>query len=162
MDRLAAYERQKQESEAQLGAAQGRDLYSAVRNIDSAKRLISELRNKDRLIDFLSSEPHWLPGYAFPQDVVKLLVRQDNRSESLRLERDLEYGIAEYAPGAEVIANGWTLVSGCIDLQNRDWKSGSIGSVRSVTVLNVKPRRRTSPRSVPHAERFRPDNGQGR
>ena len=120
MDRLAAYERQKQEAEAQLGAAQGRDLYTAVRNIDSAKRLISELRNKDRLIDFLSSEPHWLPGYAFPQDVVKLLVRQDNRSESLRLERDLEYGIAEYAPGAEVIANGWTLVSGGIDLQNRE------------------------------------------
>jgi len=51
---------------------------------------------------------------------VKLLVRQDNRSESLRLERDLEYGIAEYAPGAEVIANGWTLVSGGIDLQNRE------------------------------------------
>jgi hypothetical protein len=38
----------------------------------------------------------------------------------LRLERDLEYGIAEYAPGAEVIANGWTLVSGAIDLQNRE------------------------------------------
>ncbi len=119
-DRLAAYERQRQEAQAQLAAASGRDRYAALRNIDSADRLISELRNKERLIDFLASEPHWLPSYAFPQDVVKLLVRQDNRSETLRLERDLEYGIAEYAPGSEVIANGWTLVSGGIDLQNRE------------------------------------------
>ncbi len=120
MDRLDAYQRQKQEGEAQLANAQGRERYAALRNIDSADRLIAQLRNKERLIDYLSSDPHWLPGYAFPQDVVKLLVRQDNRSESLRLERDLEYGIAEYAPGAEVIANGWTLVSGAIDLQNRE------------------------------------------
>jgi hypothetical protein len=120
LDRLAAYDRQKQEAEAQLAGAQGRERYAAIRNIESADRLISELRNKERLIDFLASEPHWLPGYAFPQDVVKLLVRQGNRSESLRLERDLEYGIAEYAPGAEVVANGWTLISGGIDLQNRE------------------------------------------
>jgi hypothetical protein len=120
MDRLTGFERQKQEAEAQLINAQGRERYAALRNIESADRLIAELRNRERLIDFLASEPHWLPGYAFPQDVVKLLVRQQNRSESLRLERDLEYGIAEYAPGAEVIANGWTLVSGAIDLQNRE------------------------------------------
>jgi ATP-dependent helicase YprA (DUF1998 family) len=119
-DRLLAYERQKQEAEEQLAVAAGRERYAALRNIDSADRLINELRNKERLIDFLASEPHWLPSYAFPQDVVKLLVRQDNRSETLRLERDLEYGIAEYAPGSEIIANGWTLVSGGIDLQNRE------------------------------------------
>jgi len=67
----------------------------------------------------LASEPHFLPSYAFPQDVAKLLVRQDKLSDDLRLERDLEYGIAEYAPGSEVIADGRLLTSG-IDLQNRN------------------------------------------
>jgi hypothetical protein len=118
--RLEGYERQRDEARDRLTAADGRRIAAAGRYIQSAERLIDELRNKERLIDFLAAEPHWLPGYAFPQDVVKLLVRQDNRREKLRLERDLEYGIAEYAPGAEVIANGWNLVSGGIDLQNRE------------------------------------------
>jgi superfamily II DNA or RNA helicase len=73
MDRLDAYQRQRQAAEAQLANAQGRERYAALRNIDSADRLIAELRNKKRLIDYLASDPHWLPGYAFPQDVVKLL-----------------------------------------------------------------------------------------
>ena len=122
--RLEGYEHQRDEAKAQLATATGREIAAAGKYIQSAERLIDELRNKERLIDFLASEPHWLPGYAFPQDVVKLLVRQDNRREKLRLERDLEYGIAEYAPGAEVIANGWNLVSGGIDLQNRELEVG--------------------------------------
>src|SRR5262249_45644620 len=58
-----------------------------------------------RLIDFLSSA-HWLPSYAFPQDVIRLLVRQKNWTDKMRLERDREIGISEYAPGAEIIADG--------------------------------------------------------
>jgi hypothetical protein len=123
-DRLEGYERQRDEAKARVAAASGREIAAAGRYVHSAERLIDELRNKERLIDFLASEPHWLPGYAFPQDVVRLLVRQDNRREKLRLERDLEYGIAEYAPGAEVVANGWNLVSGGIDLQNRELAVG--------------------------------------
>ena len=38
----------------------------------------------------------------------------------IRLERDLEYAIAEYAPGSEIVANGKVLLSGGIDLQNRE------------------------------------------
>jgi uncharacterized protein (DUF983 family) len=57
------------------------------------------------LIDFLSSVS-WLPSYAFPQDIVKLRVMQEKYSDKMRLERDREYGIAEYAPGAEIIADG--------------------------------------------------------
>jgi hypothetical protein len=47
----------------------------------------------------------------FPQDVVKLLVRQPNLVDRMRLELDAEYGIAEYAPGFEVIPDGLLLIS---------------------------------------------------
>ncbi len=120
LDRLDGFEKQKAEAEIQRAAADGNERYKALRNVDSAERLIKELQHKEGLIDFLASEPHFLPSYAFPQDVAKLVVRQDNLSKNLRLERDLEYGIAEYAPGSEVIADGKLLTSGGIDLQNRE------------------------------------------
>lgn len=91
-----------------------------VRNLESIMRLAEQLR-AERLIDYLSSE-HWLPSYAFPQDVVKLLVMQPNLTERMRLERDREYGIAEYAPGSEVVADGLLLTSRALNLQNRELK----------------------------------------
>ena len=117
---LEGYDRQLRESQKELSQAQGQQRFAALRSIESAERLIEELKTKDRLIDFLASEPHWLPSYAFPQDVARLLVRQGNHSQQLRLERDLEYAIAEYAPGSEIIADGKLLVSGGIDLKNRE------------------------------------------
>lgn len=72
--------------------------------LESIERLISQLQNEP-LIDFLSSA-HWLPSYAFPQDTIRLLVRQSKWTEQMRLERDREMGISEYAPGAEIIADG--------------------------------------------------------
>jgi superfamily II DNA/RNA helicase len=120
LERLEGFEKQRSEAKAQYATAESGARYKAVRNMESAERLIKDLRHKERLIDFLASEPHLLPSYAFPQDVVKLLVRQENLSQDLRLERDLEYGIAEYAPGSEIIADGKLLTSGGIDLQNRE------------------------------------------
>ena len=38
----------------------------------------------------------------------------------MRLERDAEYGIAEYAPGSEVVADGLLLVSRGLDLKNKE------------------------------------------
>src|SRR5262249_54475897 len=66
--------------------------------------LIERLKT-ERIIDFLAGA-HWLPSYAFPQDVIRLLVRQKNWTERMRLERDRETGMSEYAPGAEVVADG--------------------------------------------------------
>jgi hypothetical protein len=91
-----------------------------MRNLESVMRLAEQLR-AERLIDYLSSA-HWLPSYAFRQDVVKLLVMQANLTERMRLERDAEYGIAEYAPGSEVVADGLLLTSRALNLQNRELK----------------------------------------
>lgn len=75
------------------------------RAIDSVRAIRESLLKRD-LIGFLS-DSHWLPSYAFPQDNVRLLVRQQAFTGRMRLERDRELGISEYAPGAEVIADGW-------------------------------------------------------
>ena len=82
-----------------------------------AVRIRDELAAED-LIGFLSSR-HWLPNYAFPQDTVRLLVRQDGESAKLRLERNRAMGIIEYAPGAEVIVDGRLIRSAAVDLERR-------------------------------------------
>ena len=110
LDQLDAYEAQRKELEAAFQTTQGKERWSAMQNFESVRRLAEQLR-AERLIDYLSSA-HWLPSYAFPQDVVKLLVMQPNLTERMRLERDREYGIAEYAPGSEVVADGLLLTSG--------------------------------------------------
>ncbi len=43
----------------------------------------------------------------------------------MRLERDAEYGIAEYAPGSEVVVDGLLLTSRGLNLQNRELKIGA-------------------------------------
>jgi hypothetical protein len=44
---------------------------------------------------------------------------EPNYAGTFRLERDAEYGIAEYAPGSEVIADGKLITSGAIDFRGR-------------------------------------------
>ena len=83
------------------------------------ERLIDQFKNKTPLIDFLSTES-WLPGYAFPQNVVKLLVRHAELEGKMRLERDRELGIAEYAPGSEIVADGHLLRSGAVWFKSRE------------------------------------------
>lgn len=117
-DQLAAYQTQARELEESVRAAKGKERWVALKNLESVNRLEGQLQD-ERLIDHLASA-HWLPSYAFPQDVVKLLVRQPNLTDRMRLERDAEYGIAEYAPGAEVIADGLLLVSRGLNLQNKE------------------------------------------
>ena len=81
----------------------------------SLHRLIEQFK-KQRLIDFLSSQS-WLPGFAFPQNVVKLLVRHAELNEKMRLERDREMGISVYAPARK----SWPMVTSCVPA-----RSGSI------------------------------------
>lgn len=85
---------------------------------DRVKRLAADVRDRT-LIDFLASE-HWLPNYAFPQDVVKLSVRSGDFASNMRLERSRDQGISEYAPGSEVIADGYSVTSVGIDLDRRE------------------------------------------
>ncbi len=121
-DRLEAYEAQrKQLTDAIVEAARrGRsgEVTDANRALRSVEALIKQLKG-EALIDFLAGE-HWLPSDAFPQDVVRLLVRQEKYTDRMRLERDGEIGLSEYAPGAEIIADGKLFRSGGIDLQRKE------------------------------------------
>jgi superfamily II DNA/RNA helicase len=102
---LESYQRELGELRIQQQTAtDGRQLTAIGRAQTSVDKLIVQLK-EERLIDFLAG-CNWLPGYAFPQDVVRLLVRQDKWSDRMRLERDRESGISEYAPGSEIIADG--------------------------------------------------------
>ncbi|MBI4872153.1 MAG: DEAD/DEAH box helicase [Candidatus Riflebacteria bacterium] len=91
----------------------------------NAAAVLSRLREdflKERLINFLS-RTGWLPGYSFPQDTVTLRVAKDlGKNRRLRLNRDREYGIAEYAPGAEVIADGKLYRSQGLHKKGRDFE----------------------------------------
>ena len=64
-----------------------------------------------RIINFLSKHGV-IPTYSFPVDSIDLEVTTGgfNTKSSVELSRDARLGITEYAPGAEVIANGrlWT------------------------------------------------------
>ena len=61
---------------------------------------------KTDLIDFLVRSGS-LPKYGFPVDVVELKPSYLNDTkQNVELQRDLQLGISEYAPGAEVVADG--------------------------------------------------------
>jgi ATP-dependent helicase YprA (DUF1998 family) len=106
---LDAYAQQLEQLDQQKADAEGGALEAIGRGQKAIGRLIDQLR-AERLVDFLSSA-HWLPSYAFPQDTVRLVVNQSDWSAKMRLERDRDYGIAEYAPGSEVVADGRVFTS---------------------------------------------------
>ena len=118
IDRISAYDAEAAELERIVKDRAGKERRDALRNFESVTRLSEQLR-EERLMDHLASA-HWLPSYAFPQDVVRLVVRQPTLTKRMRLERDAEYGISEYAPGAEVVVDGLLLVSRGLDLQNKE------------------------------------------
>jgi len=111
-------ENQKKDIERQRKTATSAMKFNLAKNLYSIERLIKQFK-EDRLINFLSSSS-WLPGYAFPQDIVKLLVRQPDFSKRMRLERDREIGISEYSPGAEIVADGYLFTSGGIWYNSRE------------------------------------------
>ena len=67
---------------------------------------------KKSLIGFLVRN-NVLPKYGFPVDTVELIpdINAVGRGKALQLARDLQMAIAEYAPGAEVVADGKMYVS---------------------------------------------------
>ncbi|MGD9588738.1 MAG: DEAD/DEAH box helicase [Pyrinomonadaceae bacterium] len=101
---LNLFKEQWEQINRQRHDADARQLRAIGYALDSIERLIMQVED-DYLINFLSSA-HWLPSYAFPQDTIRLLVRQTNWTDKMRLERDRDQGISEYAPGAEIIADG--------------------------------------------------------
>lgn len=80
---------------------------SSGRRYDEAKRysgIINTVRGR-QLLGFLGSR-NVLPKYGFPSEVVELRVSHvaSPAAKRIELQRDLRIAIAEYAPGAEVVA----------------------------------------------------------
>lgn len=71
---------------------------------DEYKKKLSSYKKKE-LIKFLVSG-NILPKYGFPVDVVQLRQNIASKEKTLDLSRDLSIAIAEYAPSAEVVADG--------------------------------------------------------
>ena len=119
-------------------------------NIDNFNKLIKKLKKEDdglgkaascerklynyknnKLIDFLA-RGNILPRYGFPVDTVELYQNTTaNNISKLRLSRDLQIAIAEYAPSSEVIADGRLYTSryikkAAIGNSNKDWHIGHI------------------------------------
>lgn len=76
------------------------------------EKLLKRLRD-EKLIDYLS-ERGVLPSYSFPLHTVELMLPLEQRTEHLRLQRDLRDAIREFAPGSEVVAD------------KRVWRSKSV------------------------------------
>jgi len=89
-------------------------VFAKLIRIDS---LVSQQKS-ERLIGTLSS-CNWLPAYSFPQDSVQLLALNPSHQSTLKLERDREYAISEYAPECEIIADGMMFTSVGINLYGR-------------------------------------------
>ena len=92
--------------------------YSDNNKFEEAGKCNSQLRRfrmaeednagKRNLIEFLVRS-NVLPKYGFPVDTVEMLTRiavGGNGDKDLRLIRDLQMAVAEYAPGSQVVADG--------------------------------------------------------
>ncbi|WP_428939242.1 DUF1998 domain-containing protein [Fontivita pretiosa] len=119
---LKSYQNQYEELAAEEAEAK------RVRQLQKAKALTHAMWRVQRLQEQLKevylidslAEQCWLPSYAFPQDVIKLKVRQELVKTNMRLERDRELGISEYSPGSQVIADGKLFESVGVDLEKRE------------------------------------------
>ena len=104
---------------------------------DLSKAAICERKKyhykKNKLIDFLA-RGNILPRYGFPVNTVELQQNSTATNVSkLRLSRDLQIAIAEYAPSSEVVADGRLYTSRYIKKSatgkdKQDWYTGYIGT----------------------------------
>ena len=114
--------------------------YNKNGKIEEAGKCNSQLRRfrmaeednagKRNLIEFLVRS-NVLPKYGFPVDTVEMLTRiavGGNGDKDLRLIRDLQMAVAEYAPGSQVVADGKMYTSRYIrKLPKKDDNSWEIG-----------------------------------
>lgn len=72
------------------------------------QRRLATIAGED-VISFLSRKAV-IPKYGFPVDVVDLDLQRSSQASTVALQRDLAIAVAEFAPGAEVVANKrlWT------------------------------------------------------
>ncbi|MGN0077645.1 MAG: DEAD/DEAH box helicase [Coriobacteriales bacterium] len=95
-------------SEAEEASARGDHIRAgAMQNREKEiRRAPEDNRGTNQLIEFLVRN-NILPKYGFPVDVVELRQNTVSRDENaVQLMRDLQLAVAEYAPGAQVVADG--------------------------------------------------------
>lgn len=95
-----------------------------------------KIYQNNKLVDFLA-RGNILPRYGFPVDIVELEQNSSSNSLSkLRLSRDLQVAIAEYAPSSEVIADGHMYTSryikkAQIGKDKQEWHTAYIGKCQN-------------------------------
>lgn len=108
--------------------------YKKEEDFDKANQCQNRLNfyKHNKLIDFLA-RGNILPRYGFPVDTVELEQNTTATNISkLRLSRDLQVAIAEYAPSSEIIADGKLYTSryikkSIINANKQGWHTGYIG-----------------------------------
>ena len=89
------------------------------------------------MIEFLATG-NVLPRYGFPVETIELYQsNQANAVHRLQLSRDLQIGIAEYAPSSEVVANGKLYTSRYIRrpvVENKNYDYNTTYSDSSISI----------------------------
>lgn len=128
--------REKTSNEAAAGNIKGYHL-------DKIDSCIKKLQDES-ILPFLSKK-NLIPKYGFPVETVELSTSLDpyRPSTDIRLQRDLQIAISEYAPGSEVIADGNIYVSQYIKKptsKDKDWTKYDFGICSNIKCgqLNIK------------------------
>lgn len=109
------------------------------------RRRPEDHRGRNELIEFLVRN-NVLPKYGFPVDTVELYQGMDATSrKKLQMVRDLQLAIAEYAPDAQVVADGMLYTSRYIrklpQTTGQDWEEVYIAECRNKSCMTWNYRR---------------------
>ena len=117
------YNEKKKELEKIIGDPKKFQLNGKKLSLDMqwATDRMKTVREK-QLIDFLATHTV-IPKYGFPVDVVDLsILSHVSAAKNIKLERDLRIAISEFAPSAQVVANGYIWeISGLRVVKNKTW-----------------------------------------
>ena len=109
------------------------------RQLKDYRRSPEDKYGRNELIEFLARN-NVLPKYGFPVDTVELYQGMDSTSEKkLQMVRDLQLAIAEYAPDAQVVADGKLYTSRYIrklpQTTGQDWEEVYIAECKNKSCL---------------------------
>lgn len=118
------------------------------KTLNELSKLIRTIED-NRIIEFYSRN-NLIPKYGFPVDTVDLVTNSytyPKESGTLSLQRDLAQAITEFAPGSEVIANGYVYTSRYIKKPNsieHTWERRTVwtcSQCRNILEVNIIPRK---------------------
>lgn len=95
---------------------------------------------RERILAYLARK-NIFPKYGFPVDTVEMTIldRKSTRKTGLQLQRDLSSAISEYAPGAQIVANGKLITSRYIRKRpDRSWKMSRYHICQQCGDLNLR------------------------